>query len=141
MTNIKRVNIWDLDGTVINSMRRLQQCFKPNGDLDLDVYRREACTHEAIMTDSLLPLVEVMKQSVERGEYNINNIDIEHRHTKSEADGDHCPDTSRHWQSIGFIYRSGIICLYHKKLILVELDFVCKCKQNNELRVSSFFEI
>ena len=58
-----------------------------------------------------------------RGEYNINNIDIEHRHTKSEADGDHCPDTSRHWQSIGFIYRSGIICLYHKKLILVELDF------------------
>lgn len=68
---IKRVNIWDLDGTVINSFKRVQPCILANGDLDLDRYRREACTHEAIMGDSLLPLVEVMRQSVERGEYNV----------------------------------------------------------------------
>lgn len=71
MSKIKKVNIWDLDGTVINSMRRLQPCFKENGDLDLDKYRRDACTHEAIMTDTLLPLVEYMRRSVAAGEFNI----------------------------------------------------------------------
>lgn len=64
MNQITKLNIWDLDGTVINSFHRVSPCLKPNGDLDLDMYRREACVHDAIMADTLLPLVEVMRQSM-----------------------------------------------------------------------------
>lgn len=60
-----KVNIWDLDGTVINSFHRVKPCFKPNGDLDLEKYKREACSHELIQADSLLPLVELMRQQME----------------------------------------------------------------------------
>ena len=34
-----------------------------------------------------------------------------------------------------------VVLLACKKLILVEPYFVCKCKQNKEVRVSIFFEI
>lgn len=62
--SVTKLNIWDLDGTVINSFGRVQPCLLPNGDLDLDKYRKEACTHEAIQSDTLLPLVELMRQSM-----------------------------------------------------------------------------
>lgn len=64
MNNIKRVNVWDLDGTVINSHHRVQPCLKENGDLDLNKYRIEACTHAAIMADTFLPLLTLMEKSM-----------------------------------------------------------------------------
>ena len=54
------LHIFDLDGTVIDSFKRIEPCLKPSGDLDLDKYRATACTHEAIKTDSLLPLYTKM---------------------------------------------------------------------------------
>ncbi|ATS93985.1 putative deoxynucleoside-5'-monophosphatase [Pectobacterium phage DU_PP_V] len=60
MRQVRQLNIWDLDGTVINSFHRVQPCLRPNGDLDLNKYAREACTHEMIMGDTLLPLAEYM---------------------------------------------------------------------------------
>lgn len=62
--SIKKINIWDLDGTVINSFHRVEPCLKENGDLDLNKYKAEACTHEKIQADTLLPLVEVMRQKL-----------------------------------------------------------------------------
>ena len=64
MQQIKTVNIWDLDGTVINSFHRVKPCLSESGDLDLDKYRREACKHELIVQDSLLPLVELMRSKM-----------------------------------------------------------------------------
>lgn len=61
--NIKTVKIWDLDGTVINSFHRVKPCFDEEGNLNITQYMKEACTHEKIMDDSLLPLVEYMKES------------------------------------------------------------------------------
>jgi Asp-tRNA(Asn)/Glu-tRNA(Gln) amidotransferase A subunit family amidase len=63
--DVKVLNIWDLDGTVINSFHRVQPCLRVNGDLDLDKYRREACTHDAIQADTLLPLVQVMHKNID----------------------------------------------------------------------------
>ncbi|AXC43201.1 5'-deoxyribonucleotide monophosphatase [Salmonella phage S124] len=60
--HISRVMIWDLDGTIINSFHRVAPCFDDNGNLDLVKYSREACKHDLIMQDSLLPLVEYMRQ-------------------------------------------------------------------------------
>lgn len=61
---VKKVNIWDLDGTVIDSAHRVLPCIKENGDLDLDKYKREACKHELIQQDRLMPLVELMRHSM-----------------------------------------------------------------------------
>lgn len=58
---ITNINLWDLDGTVINSFHRVAPCFDNAGNLDLNKYAREACKHELIMQDSLLPLVELMR--------------------------------------------------------------------------------
>lgn len=62
--NIKTVRIWDLDGTVINSFHRVQPCFDSEGNLNLAQYMATACTHDKIMGDNVLPLVEFMKQSM-----------------------------------------------------------------------------
>lgn len=62
--SVKKVILWDLDRTVINSDHRVLPCYTENGDLDLVKYSREACTHEKIMNDSLLPLVEYMRHSL-----------------------------------------------------------------------------
>ncbi len=63
MNKVTKVNIWDLDGTVINSFHRVQPCLCPStGNLDLQKYLREACKHELVMGDTLLPLVETMKR-------------------------------------------------------------------------------
>lgn len=63
----KPFHIFDLDGTVIDSFQRIAPCLLPNGDLDLDRYRREACTHEKIQTDTLLPLYQQMRQLINTG--------------------------------------------------------------------------
>lgn len=54
---IKAIKLWDLDGTVINSFARVFPCMDEKGNLDLNMYREKACVHDAIMTDTLLPLV------------------------------------------------------------------------------------
>lgn len=59
--HVKNVMLWDLDGTVINSFGRVAPCLDANGNLDLQKYINTACTHDKVMTDSLLPLAEVMK--------------------------------------------------------------------------------
>ena len=60
-------HVFDLDGTVIDSFKRIAPCLLPNGDLDLDRYRREACTHDKIQTDQLLPLYQQMRQLINTG--------------------------------------------------------------------------
>lgn len=64
---INPLHVFDLDGTVIDSFKRLEPCFKPNGDLDLDKYRALSCTHEAIKTDTLLPLYSKMIALINSG--------------------------------------------------------------------------
>ena len=63
----KPFHIFDLDGTVIDSFKRIAPCMLPNGDLDLDRYRREACTHDKIQGDQLLPLYQQMRQLLNTG--------------------------------------------------------------------------
>ena len=63
----KPFHVFDLDGTVIDSFKRIAPCLLPNGDLDLDRYRREACTHDKIQTDQLLPLYQQMRQLINTG--------------------------------------------------------------------------
>lgn len=63
----RRVNVYDLDGTVIDSFHRVAPCLKDNGDLDLQKYIEEACTHEKVMGDTLLPLASHMKRDIEAG--------------------------------------------------------------------------
>ena len=60
-------HIFDLDGTVIDSFKRIAPCLLPNGDLDLARYKAEACTHEKIQTDTLLPLYQQMRQLINTG--------------------------------------------------------------------------
>lgn len=60
-------HVFDLDGTVIDSFKRIEPCLKPNGDLDLDLYRATACTHDAIQTDTLLPLYSQMISLINSG--------------------------------------------------------------------------
>lgn len=60
-------HIFDLDGTVIDSFKRIAPCLLPNGDLDLAKYRREACTHDKIQGDQLLPLYQQMRQLINTG--------------------------------------------------------------------------
>ena len=61
------LHVFDLDGTVIDSFKRIAPCLKSDGDLDLDKYRATACTHEAIKTDSLLPLYNKMISLINSG--------------------------------------------------------------------------
>lgn len=68
MQQIKRVHIFDLDGTTIDSAHRVLPLIDSNGDLDLDRYRKEACKHELIQRDTLLPLASYMQQLIKQGE-------------------------------------------------------------------------
>lgn len=61
-------HLFDLDGTVIDSFHRVKPCLKEGGDLDLAKYRKEACSHEKVMQDELLPLVEHMRALIASGE-------------------------------------------------------------------------
>ncbi len=68
MTPIKPIlAIFDLDHTVIDSSHRVEPCILEGGDLDLNKYRKEACTREQVYKDTLLPLAEVMKGYMAQG--------------------------------------------------------------------------
>ena len=56
----KILNIFDLDGTVIDSSHRRE--YNSDGSLNLSAWRK--CTRDAIMRDSLLPLASVMRQLI-----------------------------------------------------------------------------
>ena len=64
----QKLHIFDLDGTTINSFHRVAPCIKPDGDLDLQVYRDSACTHDKVQADTLLPLAKYMKDLIQKGE-------------------------------------------------------------------------
>lgn len=55
------VNIFDLDHTLIDSSHRMNKFKDSSYDLDID-YWLENNTHENIMQDKLLPLVELFKE-------------------------------------------------------------------------------
>lgn len=63
----KPFHVFDLDGTVIDSFKRIAPCLLPSGDLDLDRYRAEACTHDKIQGDQLLPLYQEMRRLINTG--------------------------------------------------------------------------
>ena len=62
------LHLFDLDGTAVDSFHRVAPCLGANGDLNLHRYRAEACTHEKIMADQLLPLADHMKALIDSGE-------------------------------------------------------------------------
>ena len=64
----KILHLFDLDGTAIDSFHRVAPCLESNGDLNLNRYRAEACQHEKIMADRLLPLADHMKALIDKGE-------------------------------------------------------------------------
>lgn len=66
--NQKILHLFDLDGTAIDSLHRVAPCLEANGDLNLYRYRAEACQHEKIMADQLLPLADHMKALIDKGE-------------------------------------------------------------------------
>ncbi len=63
----KKIIIFDLDHTVINSEHRVNPCILEGGDLDLNKYRNEACTREQVYKDTLLPLASVMLRYIAEG--------------------------------------------------------------------------
>ena len=62
------LHLFDLDGTDIDSLHRVAPCLEANGDLNLPRYRAEACQHDKIMADRLLPLADHMRALIEKGE-------------------------------------------------------------------------
>ena len=64
----KKIAIFDLDGTVIDSSHRTPN--KPDGTLDLEGYF-ELRTRKNIFKDTLLPLAEKMKEMYASGDYYI----------------------------------------------------------------------
>lgn len=67
--DIKFLNIFDLDGTVINSFHRVRPYLdEETGNLDLTGYIQNACTHELVQADTLLPLAAVMKENINKGD-------------------------------------------------------------------------
>lgn len=66
--SMQTVHIFDLDGTTIDSFERVEPCLREGGDLDLDKYRKEACVHNKVMRDKLMPLAEYMKALIAKGE-------------------------------------------------------------------------
>lgn len=64
---MKKVFVFDLDQTVICSDHRVLPLLDENRNLDLKRYRNEACKHELIQQDSLLPLAHYMQQLLQDG--------------------------------------------------------------------------
>jgi hypothetical protein len=64
----QKLHVFDLDGTTINSLHRVDPCLKPDGDLDLQAYRETACTHDKVQADTLLPLAKYMQDLIQKGE-------------------------------------------------------------------------
>lgn len=65
---MKRVHIFDLDHTTIDSSHRVNPCLDKDGNLNLQQYIDEACKPELIERDRLLPLATYMQQLIEAGE-------------------------------------------------------------------------
>ena len=65
---MKKIAIFDLDGTVIDSDHRTPN--KADGTLDLDRYF-ELKTRENIFRDTVLPLAERMKEMYDSGDWHI----------------------------------------------------------------------
>ena len=61
------LHIFDLDGTTIDSFHRVKPCLKENGDLDLQMYRDQACQHDLVKQDALLPLAKYMQDLIQAG--------------------------------------------------------------------------
>ena len=61
------VHIFDLDGTTIDSFHRVKPCLKSDGDLDIQMYRDHACSHDQIKKDTLLPLAAYMQDLIQAG--------------------------------------------------------------------------
>ena len=61
------LHIFDLDGTTIDSFHRVAPCLSPDGDLDLQMYRDQACQHDLVKQDSLLPLAKYMQDLIQAG--------------------------------------------------------------------------
>ena len=61
------LHIFDLDGTTIDSFHRVKPCLKPDGDLDIQMYRDHACKHDQIKKDTLLPLAAYMQDLIQAG--------------------------------------------------------------------------
>lgn len=61
------LHIFDLDGTTIDSFHRVAPCLSPDGDLNLQMYRDQACQHDLIQSDTLLPLAQYMKDLMQAG--------------------------------------------------------------------------
>lgn len=68
MIKNKKIAIFDLDGTVIDSSHRTPN--HPDGTLNLDGYF-ELKTRENVFKDTLLPLADKMKEMYDSGEYHI----------------------------------------------------------------------
>lgn len=64
----QKLHVFDLDGTTIDSFHRVEPCIKSDGDLDLQVYRDQACTHDRVQADTLLPLARYMQDLIQKGE-------------------------------------------------------------------------
>lgn len=62
----KRVVVFDLDETVINSSHRVPN--NPDGTLNLELYLKMKC-RRLVMRDSLLPLVNIMRSLCRRDNY------------------------------------------------------------------------
>ena len=64
----QKLHVFDLDGTTIDSFHRVEPCIKSDGDLDLQVYRDQACSHDKVQADTLLPLAKYMQDLIKKGE-------------------------------------------------------------------------
>tara|TARA_R100000008_G_C3583251_1_gene170140 strand:+ start:211 stop:750 length:540 start_codon:yes stop_codon:yes gene_type:complete len=64
----KKVVVFDLDGTVIDSTHRTPN--NPDGTLDLQGYYKNR-TRENIFKDTLLPLADLMREKFKSGQYHV----------------------------------------------------------------------
>ena len=62
---IKEIHIYDMDGTIVDSLHRFRTL--PNGKIDLQ-YWIENCTPEKIAQDTLLPLAEQYQEQLKNPE-------------------------------------------------------------------------
>ena len=64
----KKIVVFDLDGTVVDSSHRTPS--NPDGTLDLQGYYKQR-TRQNIFKDTLLPLADVMKDRYRSGDYHV----------------------------------------------------------------------
>lgn len=116
----KLLNIFDLDGTVIDSSHRRQ--YNADGTLDINAWRK--CTRESIMRDSLLPLASVMRELIATNKMVaictsrvLNETDWEYlemhqilpRIIISRVEGDTTPDAEFKTRELQWSFGAGIL--------------------------------